>query len=34
MDDILPAGAEEAFFQHYDMAYETGAGGERQLARR
>ncbi|MGP3949821.1 PRC-barrel domain-containing protein [Streptomyces sp. 7N604] len=34
MDDILPAEAEEAIFQHYDMAYRTGAGGERQLARR
>jgi len=34
MDDILPAEAEEAIFQHYDMTYETGAGGERQLARR
>ena len=32
--DILPAEAEKAIFQHYDMSYETGAGGERQLARR
>ncbi|WP_431043461.1 PRC-barrel domain-containing protein [Streptomyces sp. P1-3] len=34
MDDILPAGAEEAVFRHYDMTYQPGAGGERQLARR
>ncbi|MBT2508479.1 PRC-barrel domain-containing protein [Streptomyces sp. ISL-98] len=34
MDDILPAEAEEAIFQHYDMTYQPGAGGERQLARR
>lgn len=34
MDDILPAESEEAIFQHYDMPYQTGAGGERQLARR
>jgi hypothetical protein len=34
MDDILPAESEEAIFQHYDMPYRTGAGGERQLARR
>ncbi|GGX12766.1 PRC-barrel domain-containing protein [Streptomyces lomondensis] len=34
MDDILPAEAEEAIFRHYDMPYQTGAGGERQLARR
>ncbi|UQA92066.1 PRC-barrel domain-containing protein [Streptomyces halobius] len=34
MDDILPAEAEEAIFQHYDMTYQAGAGGERQLARR
>jgi hypothetical protein len=33
-DDILPAEAEEAIFQHYDMPYQPGAGGERQLARR
>jgi hypothetical protein len=33
-DDILPAEAEQAIFQHYDMAYQAGAGGERQLARR
>ncbi|MBO8203227.1 PRC-barrel domain-containing protein [Streptomyces smyrnaeus] len=34
MDDILPAEAEKTIFQHYDMSYQTGAGGERQLARR
>ncbi|WKX71300.1 PRC-barrel domain-containing protein [Streptomyces sp. XD-27] len=34
MDDILPAEAEEAVFRHYDMTYQPGAGGERQLARR
>ncbi|RAJ58829.1 PRC-barrel domain protein [Streptomyces sp. Amel2xB2] len=34
MDDILPAEAEKAIFQHYEMSYQTGAGGERQLARR
>ena len=34
MDDILPAEDEEAVFRHYDLAYETGAAGERQLARR
>ncbi|MFC5145892.1 PRC-barrel domain-containing protein [Streptomyces aureoversilis] len=34
MDDILPAEAEEAIFQHYDMTYQPGTGGERQLARR
>ncbi|MDQ0794231.1 PRC-barrel domain-containing protein [Streptomyces sp. B1I3] len=34
MDDILPAEAEEAIFQHYDLTYRPGAGGERQLARR
>lgn len=34
MDDILPAEAEKAIFQHYDLPYQTGADGERQLARR
>jgi hypothetical protein len=34
MDDILPAEAEEAIFQYYDMTYQAGAGGERKLARR
>lgn len=33
-DDVLPAQDEEAIFQHYGMAYQPGAGGERQLARR
>src|SRR6476659_1774196 len=32
MDDVLPAEAEEEIFQHYGKTYETGAGGERQLA--
>ncbi|MFC4471767.1 PRC-barrel domain-containing protein [Streptomyces xiangluensis] len=34
VDDVLPAEAEEAIFQHYDMTYQKGAGGERRLARR
>jgi hypothetical protein len=33
-DDILPAEDEEAVFRHYGLAYQPGAGGERQLARR
>jgi hypothetical protein len=33
-DDVLPAGEEEAIFKHYGLAYEPGAAGERQLARR
>ena len=33
-DDVLPATSEEAVFAHYGLAYEPGAGGERQLARR
>lgn len=33
-DDVLPAADEEAVFRHYGMAYQPGAGGERQLARR
>lgn len=33
-DDILPAEQEEAIFQHYDMTYQPGGQGERQLARR
>jgi hypothetical protein len=33
-DDILPAGQEEAIFQHYRMTYQPGANGERKLARR
>lgn len=34
MDDILPAEAEEAVFRHYDLPYQPGSAGERQLARR
>ncbi|GAB2581167.1 PRC-barrel domain-containing protein [Streptomyces capparidis] len=34
MDDILPAEAEKEIFAHYGLAYQPGAGGERQLARR
>ncbi|QGV79480.1 PRC-barrel domain-containing protein [Streptomyces ficellus] len=33
-DDVLPAEDEAAIFQHYGMAYEPGAHGERKLARR
>ncbi|WP_405363059.1 PRC-barrel domain-containing protein [Kitasatospora sp. NBC_00085] len=33
-DDVLPAEDEPAVFAHYELAYETGAGGERRLARR
>ena len=33
-DGELPAGDEEAIFKHYGLAYETGASGERRLARR
>ncbi len=33
-DDVLPAEDEEAVFRHYDLTYQPGAGGERQLARR
>ena len=33
-DDVLPAEQEEAIFKHYGLAYEPGAAGERQLARR
>ncbi|MEU3748624.1 MULTISPECIES: PRC-barrel domain-containing protein [Streptomyces] len=33
-DDVLPAEDEEAVFRHYDLPYEPGANGERQLARR
>jgi hypothetical protein len=29
-----PAGDDEAFFQHYGLPYQAGAGGERRLARR
>jgi hypothetical protein len=34
MDGELPAGDEEAIFQHYGLAYQQGANGERLLARR
>ena len=34
IDDVLAATEEEAVFQHYDLAYQPGADGERQLARR
>jgi hypothetical protein len=33
-DGELPAADEEAVFKHYDLTYQAGAGGERQLARR
>ncbi|MCF2529256.1 PRC-barrel domain-containing protein [Yinghuangia soli] len=33
-DDVLPAEDEEAVFRHYDLPYQPGADGERQLARR
>jgi hypothetical protein len=33
-DGELPSGDEEAIFQHYDLAYQPGANGERLLARR
>jgi hypothetical protein len=33
-DGELPAGDEEAIFQHYGLAYQTGADGERRLGRR
>jgi PRC-barrel domain len=33
-DGELPAGDEEAVFRHYLLAYESGPGGERRLARR
>jgi hypothetical protein len=33
-DGELPAGDEEAIFQHYGLPYQTGADGERRLARR
>jgi hypothetical protein len=34
VDDVLPAADEEEIFHHYGLHYETGAEGERQLARR
>jgi hypothetical protein len=33
-DGVLPAGDEEAVFQHYGMTYQPGAEGVRRLARR
>jgi hypothetical protein len=33
-DGELPAGDEEAIFQHYGLPYQMGADGERRLARR
>lgn len=33
-DDVLPFEDEEAVFQHYELPYQPGAAGERQLARR
>lgn len=33
-DGELPAADERAVFAHYELDYETGAGGERRLARR
>ncbi|QMU76725.1 PRC-barrel domain containing protein [Streptacidiphilus sp. PB12-B1b] len=33
-DDVLPVEDEAAIFAHYELAYETGAAGERRLARR
>lgn len=33
-DGELPASGEPAVFEHYDLSYQTGAGGERRLARR
>ncbi|MEU6476472.1 PRC-barrel domain-containing protein [Streptomyces sp. NPDC047017] len=33
-DDVLPAEQEASIYQHYDLPYSPGAGGERRLARR
>ncbi|MCP3822241.1 PRC-barrel domain-containing protein [Streptomyces sp. A3M-1-3] len=33
-DDVLPAEDEKAIFDHYDLPYQPGAGGERVLGRR
>ncbi|OEU91929.1 photosystem reaction center subunit H [Streptomyces abyssalis] len=33
-DGELPAEDERAVFEHYELDYETGSGGERRLARR
>jgi hypothetical protein len=32
-DDVLPFEDEKAIFDHYGLAYQPGAAGERQLAR-
>ncbi|WP_328540184.1 PRC-barrel domain-containing protein [Streptomyces sp. NBC_00344] len=32
-DDVLPAEEEKAVFTHYDLPYQPGVNGERQLAR-
>lgn len=34
VDGELPATEESAVFEHYDLSYQTGSGGERRLARR
>jgi hypothetical protein len=34
IDGELPAAGEEAIFQHFGLAYQAGADGERRLARR
>lgn len=33
-DGELPAEQEQSIFEHYELAYSPGAGGERKLARR
>ena len=33
-DDVLPAEDEKTVFAHYDLPYQPGPSGERQLARR
>ncbi len=33
-DDVLPAEDEKSVFAHYELPYQPGANGERQLARR
>ena len=33
-DDVLPADDEKEIFEHYDLDYEPGPDGRRQLARR
>jgi hypothetical protein len=34
VDGELDAASEPAIYAHYDLAYETGSGGERRLGRR